>query len=98
MHSHNPARRLVLWFVVAAIHSGQAFLAARVFPTRSTTLLRDTEESEWYSPPVQVKPVPLKQPGMVASEVVVTTPDDLMDFIFADEEERISIVKYHANW
>lgn len=71
--------------------------AAAAKGQRLPTALQDTEESEWYSPPVKVEPKPLRQPGVVPTELKVESPQDLLTFL-NEHDGRLSIVKYHASW
>ena len=51
------------------------------------------EDSEWYSPP----PPATKREGKPA-ETIVKSPQDLRDFLYGEEDGRLTVVKYHASW
>jgi hypothetical protein len=63
------------------------------------TSLKDTEESQWYSPPLQgVSIYPLRKPGVMPAETIVASPEDLETFLEQEEDGRLTVVKYHAEW
>lgn len=67
------------------------------------TQLFDTEDeaNEWYSPPIkQTAPAVVRRPVKTAPrESVITSAEELQDFINPpDEDDRLTIVKYHASW
>ena len=92
---------LPLLFLAVVCSMTDAFLGEFRSPVRTTALF-DTEENEWYSPPVQVDPTPLRPPGIeAAAETIIQSPEEFLSFLHGNdekEEERLTIVKYHAEW
>ncbi|GAX29492.1 hypothetical protein FisN_16Hh065 [Fistulifera solaris] len=69
--------------------------------THPKTPLFDTEDeaNEWYSPPMQsTPPTTIRPPVKTAPhESVITSALELEEFL-QSEDDRLTIVKYHASW
>lgn len=72
-----------------------------VFRDRNTHLF-DTEDeaNEWYTPPTTTSKGAIRRPVKTSPrEHVISSAEQLQEFINpADEDDRLTIVKYHASW
>jgi hypothetical protein len=76
----------------AFVASSPAFGVAR---THSRLFDVEDEANEWYSPP---PPTTIRHPVKTAPhETVITSALELEEFL-QDEDDRLTIVKYHASW
>ncbi|GAX26236.1 hypothetical protein FisN_16Lh065 [Fistulifera solaris] len=106
-------RTTLLLLVSIGVTPTTAFMATApravfgVTRTHPNTLLFDTEDeaNEWYSPPIPSTTTTtttttktIHHPVKTAPhESVITSAIDLEEFL-QDEDDRLTIVKYHASW
>ena len=74
----------------------EAFVVSR--GSHRSSALSYTEESEWYSPPVKVEPKALQMPGVVPAETTVESSEDFLNFLYDQDDGRLTVVKYTAVW
>jgi hypothetical protein len=88
----------VLLSLVTLMGTSEAFVVHSVGQRAFVSSLKDTAESEWYSPPAQVAVYPPRKPGVTRVETIVESPSDIETFLQEEEDGRLTIVKYHAEW
>lgn len=99
MNATDVTMRMLL-LTILFIFRAPALTASAFLPQhhwqKASVSLRDTEESEWYSPPPKLQPLPPAPPSSRVKISQLGGEIDLQEFF--SEDERLCLVLFHASW
>lgn len=62
------------------------------------TMRKDSEASEWYSPPIDVALTSTRKPGTLPLERTIDSIEDFDLFVRDEDDGRLTVIVYHASW